>query len=144
MSKVLVKHSLTVQGVPSAVVEVCKTLLSELETYSFSAEDIFAIHLAFEEAFANAIKHGNKMDPSKVVKIDYAVTPDKVEISITDQGPGFNPQDIPDPRCDGNIYKTGGRGLFLIRSYMDVVDFNSQGNCLHMVKFKGKTNQDVT
>lgn len=117
-------------------------LLSELESYGFADEDVFAVHLALEEAFTNAIKHGNKMVTSKEVKIEYAISPDKAEISVTDQGQGFNPQDIPDPRCGGNIYKTGGRGLFLIRSYMDVVDFNNKGTCLHMVKYKRKKHQN--
>jgi serine/threonine-protein kinase RsbW len=123
---------------PSAIVEVCKKILSELQAGDFSQEDIFAVHLALEEAFINAIKHGNKMNPDKKVKIDYSVDSDKVEILMTDEGGGFDPNSVPDPRSGENLYKTEGRGLLLINSYMDVVEFNEQGNRVHMVRYKEK------
>ena len=82
-------RSIAIESTPSAIVEVCKQILPKLEANNFSQEDIFAVHLALEEAFINAIKHGNKMDPDKEVKIDYSVSPDKVEISMTDQGEGI-------------------------------------------------------
>ena len=62
----------------------------------------------------------------------------KVEIDIMDQGEGFNPETVPDPRLGQNLYKTAGRGLLLISSYMDVVEFNEQGNRVHMVRYKEK------
>jgi serine/threonine-protein kinase RsbW len=110
--------------------------LDELQSRSFDQEDIFAVHLALEEAFVNAVKHGNRMDAAKKVRIDYCVAPDKVDISITDEGEGFDPARVPDPRCGENIYKTSGRGLLLIRSYMDVAEYNERGNSLHMVKYR--------
>ena len=76
------------------------------------------------------------MDSDKEIKIDYLVGLDRVEITLTDEGQGFDPAEIPDPRCSENLYKTGGRGLFLIRSYMDKVEFNRRGNSVHMVKYK--------
>jgi len=127
-----------VVSTPSAIVEVCKRLLSEVEANDFSQEDIFAVHLALEEAFINAIKHGSKMDTNKEVKIDYSVGLDKVEISMTDLGEGFDPDSVPDPRVGANLYKTEGRGLLLMRSYMDVVEFNERGNSVRMVRYKEK------
>ena len=138
MSKTPVRHSITVTSSISAAEGVCEQLLAELETHHFSREDIFAVHLAFEEAFANAARHGNKMDECRKVDIDYSVTNGKVEISLTDGGDGFDPKAVPDPRCGENIYKTSGRGLFLIRSYMDKVGFNKCGNCIYMTKNKSK------
>jgi len=138
-SKIPISRSMVVENTPSAIVGVCRWILSELEANNFSQEDIFAVHLALEEAFVNAVKHGNKMDPDKEIKIDYSVDLDKVEISMTDEGDGFEPEAVPDPRCGENLYKTDGRGLLLIRSYMDVVEFNKRGNSVHMVRYKEKS-----
>ena len=131
-----ISRSAILKSRPSAIVDECKWILSRLEATDFSSEDIFAVHLALEEAFVNAIRHGSKMDPKKQVKIDYSIDDDRVEISITDEGGGFNPCSVPDPRCGENLYKTEGRGLLLIRSYMDTVEFNDAGNCVRMVRHK--------
>ncbi|MCK4913085.1 MAG: ATP-binding protein [Planctomycetes bacterium] len=136
-----ISESMIIASVPSAVSDVCKPVLAELEANNFSQEDSFAVHLAIEEAFLNAVRHGNKMDPAKKIKIDYLINTDKVEISMTDDGSGFNPKAVPDPRCGENLYKSGGRGLFLIESYMDVVEFNESGNSVRMIKYKQKVSQ---
>ena len=130
--------SIVVKSRPSAIVKVCEQVLSKLEANGFDKDDIFAVHLALEEAFLNAVKHGNKMDPAKEVKIDYSVGLDKVEISMTDQGEGFEPASVADPRFGEGLYKPGGRGLLLMNSYMDMVKFNEQGNSLYMVRYKEK------
>ncbi len=135
--------SISPSGVPIVVESssyafegVCERILSELQADNFSKDDIFAVHIGLEEAFLNAIKHGNKDDITRKVTINYSIRPDKVEIFMKDEGEGFDPDSIPDPRCGDNIYKVGGRGLFLIRSYMDLTEFNEQGNCICMVKHK--------
>jgi serine/threonine-protein kinase RsbW len=130
--------SMVVESRMTAIDEACELILSELEGNGFDKEDIFAIHLALGEAFINAVKHGNKMDPAKKVKIEYSVDPDKVEISMTDEGDGFDPDGVPDPRAGKNLYKPDGRGLFLMKSYMDVVRYNQRGNCVYMVRYKEK------
>ena len=114
----------------------CRKLLADAEANGFDEDKIFAIHLALEEAFLNAVRHGNGDDPTKTVSVDYAVTPDKFEISITDQGPGFDPEALPDPRVDKNICKCCGRGVLLMRAYMDLVEYNQTGNSVHMIKYK--------
>ncbi len=133
-----ISSSIVVESIPSAIVEVCRQILSKLEYYSFSKEDIFAVHLALEEAFSNAITHGNKMDPGKEVKIDYSMDSDKVEISVADEGSGFEPESIPDPRFGKKLYEPEGRGLLLMQSYMDVVEFKERGNSVYMVRYKEK------
>ncbi len=132
------KRSIVIESKPSATVKVCRQILPILEANNFSQEDIFAVHLALEEALINAIKHGNKMDPNKEVKIDYSVSPEKVEISMTDQGEGFTPEAVPDPRHGENLYKNEGRGLLLMQAYMDMVEFNKSGNCVRIVRYKEK------
>jgi serine/threonine-protein kinase RsbW len=131
-----IHKSVVVPGTALDTRKVCEQILSRIREYNYSQNDIFAIHLALEEAFINAVKHGNKMDPSKNIKIEYTIMPDKVDISITDQGRGFDTEKLPDPRLDENLYKTNGRGLFLIRSYMTKTEFNKTGNRIRMIKYK--------
>ena len=131
-------YSIVVESNPSAVVGVCKQILSKLEEKNFGKDDIFAVHLTLEEAFQNAVKHGNKSDPSKTVRVDYTLSQDKIEISITDQGPGFKPEAIDDPRFGENLFKPGGRGLLLMNSYMDKVQYNEKGNSVYMVRYREK------
>ena len=138
-SEAPIDRSVVIKNTISAVQDVCERILAELKARQFGEDDIFAIHLAFEEACFNALKHGNKMDSQKEIKIDYLISSDKVDISIEDQGSGFKPELVPDPRCGDNIYKVKGRGLLLIRSYMDSVKYNQFGNCLQMVKHKCKS-----
>ncbi|NIP25222.1 MAG: ATP-binding protein [Phycisphaerae bacterium] len=141
-SEIPVGHETVVGSSSSAVTSVREEILSKLKANSFSEEDIFAVHLALEEAFINAVRHGNRMDSKKGVKIDYSVAPDKVELTVTDEGEGFDPDTVPDPRFGENLFKPEGRGLFLMRSYMDVVKFNERGNSVCMVK--NKANQETT
>lgn len=137
-SKTRISRSIAITSVPPSILGVCTEILSELKAKDFSEEDIFAVHLAVQEAFLNAIQHGNGMDVSKKVKIDYSIDTDRVEISMSDEGNGFDPEGVPDPRVGENLYKIEGRGLLLMRSYMDEVRFSRRGNCVHMVRYKEK------
>ena len=137
-SKTPIIRSITVESVSSNVAGVCEQILLELQANKFSEEDVFAVHLSLQEAFLNALKHGNKMDSAKEIRIDYSVGLDRIEILMTDEGEGFDPESVPDPRSGENLYRIEGRGLFLIRSYMDVVEFNERGNRVRMVRYKEK------
>jgi serine/threonine-protein kinase RsbW len=104
--------------------------------------DIFSIKLALEEALVNAIKHGNQMDRSKQVRIAYQLLPDRFEVHISDEGPGFDPGDVPDPTAAENLERPCGRGLMLMRHYMSEVAYVGSGNCVSMSKIfrqNGKT-----
>ena len=118
----------------SVVEKFCRGLVAEATGHGFTEDDVFGIHLALEEAATNAVKHGNDDDPSKKVSIEYLVNDEVFDITITDQGSGFKPSQVPDPRKDENIYKLGGRGLLLMRAYMDVVEYSNGGNSVHMSK----------
>lgn len=114
-----------------AMVEEEMMILIDGAGYSRASK--FAIKLAFEEAVTNAFAHGHKnLEDDLEVTIEYAVSPEAVTIAIQDQGPGFNPGDVPDPTLDENLDKTSGRGLMLIRSYMSEVRHNAAGNRLVM------------
>ncbi len=137
-SEAPIQCSIVVESKASALSDPCRQILSGMEEKGFSKDDVFAVHLALEEAFLNAVKHGNKMDPDKTVAIDYTVDHEKVEISIRDEGVGFNPQSVPDPRVGENLYRPEGRGLLLMNAYMHVFEYNEQGNGVHMIRYKNR------
>ncbi len=134
-----VRSAIAVESKPSALGQPRQQILSALEARGFSQDDVFAVHLALEEAFLNAVKHGNKMDLAKKVKIEWLVDQEKAELCITDEGEGFDPREIPDPRVGENLYRPEGRGLLLIRSYMHSVEYNERGNGLRMIRYKGRS-----
>jgi len=114
--------------------DVQDRILTLLEERDFSDKDLFGVKLALEEALVNAIKHGNGMDPEKVVRVRCTVNSTMVEIDIEDEGEGFDPGDVPDPTDDDNLDKPSGRGLMLMRAFMTRVDYNSRGNRVVMAK----------
>jgi len=99
--------------------------------------ELFRVQLAYEEAIVNAIRHGNGCDPEKTVDVQMICDENEVSIQITDQGGGFDPQDVPDPRSDELLEAPGGRGVLLINEIMSRVDYNETGNQITMVKIKG-------
>jgi serine/threonine-protein kinase RsbW len=137
------KRTMLVGSNMAAIEGPRKWLLSQLDQYDYGNDDVFAVHLAFQEAFYNAMRHGSKMDSKKKVKIECLVASNRIEISMTDTGNGFDPDAVPDCRVGENLYKTEGRGLLLMRSYMDVVEFNEIGNSVHMVRYRHDANGSV-
>ncbi len=85
------------------------------------------------EALSNAMLYGNNSDPQKRVRVEVTVRVEEIAVRITDQGVGFDPTTVPDPTLPDNISKSGGRGIFLMRSLMDEVRFNDQGNSVTLV-----------
>ena len=75
----------------------------------------------------------NDGDPEKRVRVEVTVKVEEVAVRVTDQGVGFDPESVPDPTLPDNITKTGGRGIFLMKSLMDEVRFNDQGNSVTLV-----------
>lgn len=114
--------------------EVQEQIVGGMESRGFPPRDVFGVRLALEEALVNAIKHGNKMDPDKVVRIQWQVDDEHVRVVIEDQGEGFDVNDVPDPTDDENLDKPGGRGIMLMRSFMSVVEYNESGNRLTLEK----------
>ena len=85
------------------------------------------------EALSNAMIYGNASDPKKRVRVEVTVRVEEVAVRVTDQGVGFDPTTVPDPTLPDNISKSGGRGIFLMKSLMDEVRFNEQGNSVTLV-----------
>lgn len=92
------------------------------------------LFIALDEAFVNAVKHGNKFDVAKTVRIAADISPDEARFTIEDEGEGFDVDAIPDPLDPENLFKTSGRGVLFIYNIMDEVRYNERGNRLTMIK----------
>jgi serine/threonine-protein kinase RsbW len=102
-----------------------------------SEEAAYGIDMAVREAVTNAVVHGNGEDERKAVELTLKSLPEAVEITVHDQGQGFNPEAVPDPTDDENILKTSGRGIFFMRTFMDEVSWTVRpegGTTVRMLK----------
>jgi serine/threonine-protein kinase RsbW len=100
----------------------------------YADKEIFGVRLALEEAIVNAVKHGNRNDPARSVHLRYRLTSQRVLLEIEDEGNGFDPHQVPDPLAPENLERSGGRGLLLMRTYMNSVRYNRRGNRVTMCK----------
>ncbi len=103
----------------------------------FDEDSSHWIGMSVRESVTNAIQHGNKLDQNKKVDIRFEVSPEQLDVYVTDQGNGFRIEDLPSPLDPENLLKPSGRGIFYIRSFMDSVEFRqlSRGGMeVHMVK----------
>ena len=121
--------------------EVQERIIGLMEQNAWPMRECFGVRLALEEAMVNAIKHGNRMEPDKQVFIACELTAEEITVVIEDQGEGFKPEDVPDPTDDENLENPGGRGIMLIRSFMNGVTYNDRGNRLTMIKKLGVQNE---
>jgi len=97
--------------------------------------DLPDLQLALEEGLANAVKHGNQLNPAKLVKVECQLLDDcMIRVTIEDEGAGFNPEEVPDPTDFANLDKPSGRGIVLMRAFMDEVLYNDRGNQLTFCK----------
>jgi serine/threonine-protein kinase RsbW len=113
---------------------VTDNLLEQLGIHGWPPDDVFAIHLAAEEALVNAVVHGNRLDPTKTVHVECHVSPELVRLEITDEGAGFNPENVPDCTLEERLEAPGGRGVMLMRSFMTRIEYNAKGNSVLLEK----------
>jgi serine/threonine-protein kinase RsbW len=124
-------------SIPSDTAEgqaVQERIVGILEKLGYPPRDVFGVRLALEEALVNAIKHGNKHAPDKQVHIRCRADRDAVCISIEDEGPGFVPEEVPDPTLEENLEKPSGRGIMLMRAFMNSIEYNETGNRVTLEK----------
>ena len=100
--------------------------------YKISQEVHGNMLISLTEAVTNAITHGNHYDENKVVKINLQKKSDTIAIRVSDQGCGFDPTSVPDPTCDENICKCGGRGVFLMQRLCDQIQYKDNGRTVEM------------
>lgn len=98
---------------------------------------LFGIDMAVREAVTNAVLHGNQQDEAKIVSIQFKRTATGLEITVRDEGQGFNPECVPDPTEQQNLLKTSGRGILFMRTFMDEVEWSRHpdgGTIVRMLK----------
>jgi anti-sigma regulatory factor (Ser/Thr protein kinase) len=133
--KLTAKLSVTFLADRNAVDSVVRSVMNvirEMKCVSGTEDDI---ELALTEAFANAVVHGAKSDPSKLIECDVACDEERgILIVVRDPGEGFDPAKIANP-CEGeNLYSNHGRGIYLINQLMDEVQFHNNGTEIRMLK----------
>jgi serine/threonine-protein kinase RsbW len=89
----------------------------------FDEDSAHWIGMSVRESVTNAIQHGNRLDSNKKVDVRFEILPDRISISVKDQGNGFRIEDVPSPLESGNLLKPSGRGIFYMRTFMDEVEF---------------------
>lgn len=97
-----------------------------------SQDNYGKILVSVMEAVNNAILHGNKQDPEKIVDIEIDYNSEELSISVTDEGPGFRPEKVPDPTAPENIEELNGRGIYLMSHLADKIQYTPKGNSVTM------------
>jgi serine/threonine-protein kinase RsbW len=126
--------------VPSRLeaLEAVQCLVTEAaREYQLNEDFAYWMELTICESMINAIRHGNRCDPAKHARLKISLTGSQIEIIVEDQGPGFNLSDLDDPTETKNLLKPSGRGILIIRSFMDEVHLTlceGGGSRLRMVK----------
>ena len=113
-------------------------LINRVEKVGLIKSENSNLFIALDEAFVNAVKHGNKYDAQKLVRITADVSTKEARFTVEDEGEGFDVSAIPDPLDPENLFKTSGRGVLIIQNVMDEVNYNARGNRVEMVKKSDK------
>lgn len=115
---------------------IIDSILEAIQALGWDGRDLFAIQMSLEEAFANAIMHGNKYNAQKNVHFSEMLSRDIIRFRVVDEGDGFNANAVPDPTAIENIEVASGRGVHLIRGFMTTVEYNEKGTVLQMEKVR--------
>jgi serine/threonine-protein kinase RsbW len=113
---------------------VLEYLLDRVDKMGLIKTEQSNLFVALDEAFVNAIKHGNRNDPTKLVRVTAELSSREAIFTVEDEGEGFDVREIPDPRDPANLFKSTGRGVLLIYNIMDEVEYTERGTRLRMVK----------
>jgi serine/threonine-protein kinase RsbW len=120
-------YQLTLRSV-TEINPVLDTVTATMAAEGYPAGDLLAVRLVLTEALANAIRHGNRNDPAKRVRVCYHVGAEWVLAEVEDEGPGFDPEQVRDPPAPEDRGNASGRGLLLMRFYTTWLRFNDRGN----------------
>jgi len=118
---------------PESADSVLQEIMGALEKNNFPCGDLDEVRLALREALNNAVKHGSRLNPKKMIHAAYRLDPQEgLWVSIRDEGNGFDPNRVPDPTTPENLERFSGRGIFMIRELMDKVEFRDNGREIQM------------
>ena len=113
---------------------VLEYLLDRVDKLGLVKTEQSNLFVALDEAFVNAVKHGNRNDPAKLLRVTAELSAHEAIFTVEDEGDGFDVREIPDPTDPANLFKSSGRGVLLIFNIMDEVEYSERGNRLKMVK----------
>ncbi|MCH2145295.1 MAG: ATP-binding protein [Phycisphaerales bacterium] len=116
----------------SEIEAVQSEVARELAERGFDESAAFAVRLAIEEALVNGFRHGNGGDLTKKVRFECRINSSSICIEVIDEGPGFNPDGVPDPTHESNLETPSGRGIMLMKAYMSEVEYLPPGNRVRM------------
>lgn len=124
------QRTLTLKSIPENFNQVEKLIEEVCDTYKLNHNYIGCLLTSMDAAYSNAMIHGNNSNPEKTITVSFEKNPTGVSFTITDEGNGFNFDAIPDIKEDGKKKEFPGRGLFLIKSLSDELEFNKEGNSI--------------
>ncbi len=115
--------SLTFPSTTDQIAKVDEFLETWLRKIGVPEDTIANLAIAVTELVNNAIKHGNKLQKNKMVTVSITYASGRIEVAVSDEGEGFDPEDIADPLAEENLLKEIGRGIFIVNSLIDKVKF---------------------
>ena len=122
-----------------AVVRARVELIPKLRRLGYSQSEMFGTQLALEETVTNSVQHGNRNDPQKRITINFVLSPQELWIEVIDEGAGFDLSTVPDPTTPDRLQVPSGRGIFLVRAFMNEVTYQDGGRRVELRKSRGNT-----
>ncbi len=122
----------------ASIREIQDRLAELLDDLEYADRDRFSVQLAVEEALVNALKHGNRRDVDRSIEVHCRVGAEVIRVEIVDEGDGFDPSEVESSCEEGNILTPHGRGLDLMRRFMDRVEFCGVGNRVVLEKSRSE------
>jgi serine/threonine-protein kinase RsbW len=124
----------SVRNCPSEIDRLQSDLVELANRFVYPKASVFALRLALQEAVSNAFRHGHRALSHEIpVSVEFVVDSSRFRIRVEDAGPGFDPSAVPDPTLEANLNIASGRGLFIIKAYMESVTYSDKGNQVEMI-----------
>lgn len=126
-------QKLVLQSNLESIVDVENLISQAKDQYAITEENYNYIWIVLNEAVSNAIRHGNKFDPRKKVRLSIETKENRyLCFTVKDEGSGFDPASVPDPTSPERIAQPSGRGVFLINKLADIVNYSENGTCVEI------------
>lgn len=133
--RLIVQCDFTIPAESRAISPLVERVMETVRRMQCAAGNEFEVELALHEAVVNAVIHGSRLDPAKQVQVCMACDEERgILIIVRDSGPGFQPEQLPNPVLGENLYAAHGWGIYLITQFMDEVKFGKGGTEIHMRK----------
>jgi serine/threonine-protein kinase RsbW len=123
-----------VPGTRDSIDEMQESILEEMVLRGYGEDDQFAVRISVEEALANAVLHGHRGDTTQPIDVQWTIDDDRVQVTVSDDGRGYDPEVIPDPTAEENLSLPSGRGLAMIRAFSDEVEVEPPGNRISFIR----------